>query len=241
MSNTYKTLGIVLTRRDWRENDSLFSIYTQKYGKLKLVAVGSKKIKSKLIGHLTSYGLVDLMIARAKAWDKLAGARLIELFDLDLEKDFYHVNLLFELIDKSVREGEPDADIWALLNKTIKWLESTNTQEQRKVASLFFILHLMQCLGYQPELKICVNCKKTANQPTFSLHENSVVCQSCYAEKKVNVSEDLVSFMQSVFTQKSMSQMVLKKNQLEELLRFVQLWVPYVLEVEVKSLSSTRL
>jgi len=53
MDKAIKTLGIVLKRKDWKASDFLFSIYTKDFGRINLVAVGTKKINSKLNGHLS--------------------------------------------------------------------------------------------------------------------------------------------------------------------------------------------
>ena len=45
----YQDQAIVLSRKVFREDDLLITIYTQKYGKVVLHAVGAKKIKSKMM------------------------------------------------------------------------------------------------------------------------------------------------------------------------------------------------
>ena len=55
MSQTYTTEGIILKRKDYQENDRLFTIYSKDYGKIDLIAKGTKKISSKLNSYLEPF------------------------------------------------------------------------------------------------------------------------------------------------------------------------------------------
>lgn len=240
MEKTYKTIGIVLTKKDWQEADRLFSIYTKDYGKLKLRAVGIRKIKSKLAGHLSSYGLVDLMIAKSKNQDKIAAARLIEIFNINFDQDFIYLNLFFELLDKGLREGEKDEQIWDLLNKAISWLIAVKGYNEKNLVAIFFALKLMQQLGYAPELKNCIVCRQPAANTVFSLAENSVVCADCRLsgyDKRIKVTEELIEFLDLIFNQNNLKQINISKKNLTEIIGFLKQWVPYVLEIEIMSLK----
>jgi len=240
MQKTYRTLGIVLNKKDWQEADRLFSIYTQDFGKLKLRATGIRKIKSKLAGHLASYGLVDFMIAKSKTQDKIAAARLIKNFNFDLHQDYIYLNLFFELLDKSLREGEKDEQIWDLLNKSINWLIAVDGDNEKKLVAIFFALKLMQQLGYTPELKNCIVCRQPAAASVFSLAENSIICASCQVQgydKRIKVSEELINFLDLIFSQNNLKQIKISKKNLNEIIGFLKQWVPYVLEVEIMSLK----
>ena len=74
MSKTYQDKAITLKRIDIKEADRLFVFYTKEHGKVEAVARGVKKINSKMAGHLEPLGIVDLMIARGKSIDQVAGA-----------------------------------------------------------------------------------------------------------------------------------------------------------------------
>ena len=77
MSATFKTPGIVLFSRDYKEADRIYIIYTQNYGKISARAQGVRKINSKLAGHLEPLSESDLFIANAKHFSKIGGASLI--------------------------------------------------------------------------------------------------------------------------------------------------------------------
>jgi len=124
----YKTQGIILKRRDYREVDGLFSIYTKDRGKIEVVAKGVKKIKSKLSSHLDYFSLVDLMIAKGRNFDQIAGATMTRNFS-SLKSDLGKIILgsyCFEVVDALIKTEYRDERIWKLLNEALELLEITD-------------------------------------------------------------------------------------------------------------------
>ena len=69
MEETYNTTAIITNNEPYREHDSKITAYTIDRGKLELIARGTKKIKSKLAGHLEPASLVNLMVVHGKQYD----------------------------------------------------------------------------------------------------------------------------------------------------------------------------
>ena len=76
----YQTVAIILSRKDFRDNDLLVSVYSKEKGKLVFQAKGAKKIKSKLAGHLEPVTLSFLNMTIGKNIDQLIGAQIIQPF-----------------------------------------------------------------------------------------------------------------------------------------------------------------
>lgn len=237
MNKTFRTTGIVLNKKDWREADSLFTIYTADHGKLDLVAIGCRKIKSKLMGHLSSVGVVDIMVAKSKCQDKLATARLVERFTFDSKVDFYYFNLIFEVLDKAINEGQGDLRLWQLLNNTLKWLTCSSQVEQKNIVVSYFIVQLINELGYRPDIKKCQVCGRSLTNPNaFSLLDNGVLCSSCPGEK-ITISSDLFSLLDVLLNNEleKLKQSSFKLKVGKELLFFIKRWSMFVLEKEINS------
>ena len=150
----YQTKGIILKITPWGEVSQLFSIYTQALGKVVAIGQGTKKITSKLNGHLQPLGIVDLLIASGKNFDKLAGAVLIKNFS-NLKKNFRNIilaNFSLELLDQLTEQKQPDDRIFDLLERYLTWLDKNNdiTKKSWAVAKNHFISELLRLLGYQP-------------------------------------------------------------------------------------------
>ena len=92
------TSAILLRRINWGEASQLFTFYTRRLGKVEAIGRGTKKTGSKLNGHLQFFASVDLLIARGRNFDQLAGALLEERF-FAINADFQQV-LLDQLVAK---------------------------------------------------------------------------------------------------------------------------------------------
>ena len=58
--------SVVLRHSDWGEADRLLSIYTREHGKLRAIAKGARKMRSRKAGHLEPFTRVTLMLARGR-------------------------------------------------------------------------------------------------------------------------------------------------------------------------------
>jgi DNA repair protein RecO (recombination protein O) len=125
MEDSKKTLAIVLNRQDYREYDSLVSFYTLEFGKLTLMARGTKRLKSKLAGHLEPISVVDLMIIPGKGRDYAAGAISQEVFSgikADLNK-LYYAGLGLRWFRRLTSENEPDKTLFFLVFEYLNILD----------------------------------------------------------------------------------------------------------------------
>jgi len=207
MSNTYTTTGIVLKRRDYQENDRLFCLYTKDYGKIDILAKGTKKIASKLNSYMEPFYLVKLMIAKGKVFDKLANCDIIKTYD-NLRNDqtllgFGLINYLAEGTDGLISGQTMKADKFNLLAEVLDVLEREiiNDLEDKNdrlsfIANIYFV-KLLVLLGCQPEIQRCVMCHKGILLPqnVFDFVKGGLVCEKC---KKICLIEDYIMVSDTV-------------------------------------------
>ena len=100
----YKTEGIVLKGMPLGDRDRLISLYTQDYGRVRLVARGIRKISSKLSGHLDTFNRVFVSISSRSSIDSISGGEVVETFkelktDLKITaRAFYIVELIDDFV-----------------------------------------------------------------------------------------------------------------------------------------------
>jgi len=148
----YLDKAIILSRKDYREDDLLISVYTQKHGKIVLQAKGAKKIKSKLAGHIEPMNLVELNWVAGKGRDKLIGASGIESFKSIKENDrkVYYGFYFLDVVNKSIRLHHPDKRIFEFLKSVLYRLVETRDLASLQIIKLAFDYKLLYLLGYHP-------------------------------------------------------------------------------------------
>ena len=249
----YNTHGIVLSRSDFREADRLYIVYTREFGKLELLARGSRKIGSKMAGHLEPCTLAEIMIGRGKNFDHLAGASIVESFD-NIKNDFTKMSFLqycFEVVDKVTGWETRDDRIYSLLLELLLSLESFSFPVEMTVYDKYqaltksFVLKLMSLLGYAPEVHNCLICKNPipARGNIFNMKRGGIVCSHCHHRDldlpgdKMNISEDSIKVLRFFLNSPTYRALNLKSNQspMRETLKIIEKFLEFHSEKPIGS------
>ena len=179
-SRIYRTEAVVLRRQDLGEADRLIAVYTPELGKLRVVAKGVRRPRSRKAGHLEPFTRVQLLLARGRELDIVTQAEAIDVYP-SLRTDLIrmgHAAYAVELLDRVTVEAAENEDLYRLLVHT---LERLSLGADPAVASRFYELRVLDLVGYRPELFRCLNCG-TEIRPEdqyFSASSGGVVCPSC--------------------------------------------------------------
>lgn len=232
MSNTYTTTGIILKRRDYQEHDRFFCLYSKEHGKIDLLAKGTKKISSKLNSYLEPFYLVKVMAAKGKVFDKLANCDLIKPYQ-NIRNDlygFYLLNYIAEVTDVLIYGQTLRQDKYNLLIELLDILDNQILSKD-KLKLLFLVnvynLQLLNLLGYQPEIKRCLNCHKGILLPknVFDFTQGGIVCEECkkvcLIEDYIYVTDGVIKLLQLV-QDKSLSELTRLENNLHDIKQFNQ-------------------
>jgi DNA repair protein RecO len=203
MSETVNTRGIVLHYEPWRDYDRRYVVYTEHYGKLRASAIGIRRPKAKLAGVLEPFAETELYFIIGKQY-KIGGA-VVQQRWLQLQTDLAKHNAaiyMTECMDRLIREGHPDAEIYRLLYSACTWLNHAN---YTKLLPLSFVVKLVHRLGYDlvhlaktPEAIKVLRWLVTANYEDIQkLRLEQAVWQTIYAAVHLWLYEYLSDDVQS--------------------------------------------
>lgn len=185
MSVIYQTKGIVLSRRDHKEADRWYCVFTPEHGKVEFLARGGHKALAKLTPHLEMVAVVDLMLVHGRAYQIVAGVERREAFSsiyTDLLKLVLAQNAL-HLVDIGTRADENDSNIYDLLFAWLTFLNKDSVISQERAGFLLgaFALKLLMLVGYRPELNRCLACRDQISSGQYQWHglKGGVVCLNC--------------------------------------------------------------
>jgi len=181
---SYQTQGIVLKQTKLGEFDKILTIYTSEFGKLKAVAKGACRPKSKLGGNVEPFTHSLMLLAKGRNLDIVTQSQTINGF-LALKSDLWRVACGFyilELIDSFTVEGGENRPLFDLLLDILSQLSKPETNE---TILRYFELHLLHYLGYRPQLHRCISCdsplKPVVNY--FSPGSGGILCPHCNYEE----------------------------------------------------------
>src|SRR3954468_11171776 len=115
----FKTQGIILNRTEYGEADRILTFLTANHGKVKAIAKGVRKLKSKLAGGIELFSISDLsFIVGSGEINTLASSRLVTHYG-GIVKNLDRTNLGYEfikIIDRAT-EDKPEPGYFDLLNQ----------------------------------------------------------------------------------------------------------------------------
>lgn len=176
----FRTVGVVLRRRDFDEADRLITVLTRDRGKLRLLAKGARKISSRKAAHVDLFRQVDLLVHQGRTFGVVSQAETVHPFDglaQSLER-LAAAHYLAELVDTFVGEGDDARGAYDLLLEGLHWLESGCDP---MLAQRYFELHLLDIEGYRPELYRCPGCGQWLEEQAnlFDVAQGSMCCPAC--------------------------------------------------------------
>lgn len=168
--NRYVTQGIVLTRIDFGEADRIITFLTPDHGKIKTMARGVRKRKSKLAGGIELFSVSDLTILVGKGEiDTIMSSRLAIHYGR-IVKDAVATQAGFEflkLINKAT-EDRPEPAYFKLLKQTLQSLDNSNLSPQ--VTALWGDMHLLKLAGHMPDLGSDLTGAKLTVSASYDFH-----------------------------------------------------------------------
>jgi DNA repair protein RecO (recombination protein O) len=206
MSTYFQTLAITLKKQPWKENDCFFTFYTKELGKIAVLAVGAKKIKSKLVSHLEPFGICQISIAQGYFTPRLTASDLVKRFN-NVSSNLELIEVAGKclgLVEKLTKENHRDEKVYELLREVLETLEQKPATEKLKIIYSVFILKLLTLHGFQPELYQCLKCK-TQIKPDgnlFSFDLGGLICGQCkIGQEGQIVRSDIIKLLRASIQQ----------------------------------------
>jgi DNA repair protein RecO len=166
--NQFNTQGIVLSRTEFGEADRIITFLTPTHGKVRAIAKGVRRQKSKLAGgiELFSVSELSLIVGRGEI-NTLTSTRLIKHY-ANIVKDIDRTNVGYELIKilNKATEDNPEATYFDLLKEGFEVLDDSDVDLD--LISLWFNMQLLKLGGHTPNLRSDNRGEKLKKEHTYN-------------------------------------------------------------------------
>jgi DNA repair protein RecO (recombination protein O) len=153
----YSTEAIVLSRFDYAEADRIMTLITPAGGKLKAIAKGIRRPRSRIGGSLEPFAELRLALAHGRTFDVVTQVSVVHPW-LRLRDDlvsFGTASYLAELTNSTLEERHPSEGLYLLLKRAYEILDAGMAPGR---VARWFEMHLADELGVRPEADRCVEC-----------------------------------------------------------------------------------
>ena len=148
-------------------------------GKLKLLAIGGRKIQSKLSGLLEPFNELRVMLADGKVYDRVGQAVGLDNFLSASGNDWkknWSLHEVSNFLDKILPEKQVEKKIYQLFKKFL----FLNRRRPEERLSILFKWQTAILSGFTPLLEACAVCGvKLKAARKISISKGGVVCEKC--------------------------------------------------------------
>ena len=264
----YRTDAIVLRDVGFGETDRLITLFSREMGKLRGVAKGSRRPKSRLLGGTQPFVYSRLMMYRGRNLDIITQCEVLKSFNR-LREDLLKVgcaSCMSETVDLMTREGEPVPALFDVLREGLERLDEGHSSLESLAALCSFELKALKAAGYFPKLDGCVLCRPigsaagaavggardsfvfpSSNEREDSwldVEEGGLVCRGCMNRdhKLLRVSGQTLDLMRSLASPDAVRFKIVLSgaDTLGEIQGILEEYIEYRLERPVKSYEFLR-
>jgi DNA repair protein RecO (recombination protein O) len=190
----YRDRGIVLRTHKLGEADRIVIVLSRDHGKIRAVAKGVRKTKSRFGGRLEPLSHVDLLLYQGRELDIVTQADTIDAFAPvrdDFDRLARAVSML-EAADQVALEREPNAELYRMLAGALRELA---VRDAPLVVPAFF-LKLLALEGFRPQVEACGACGRTDSLVSWAVTEGGLRCAA--HRQGLPISPEAVAMVQDI-------------------------------------------
>jgi DNA repair protein RecO len=159
--------SIILKRTNYQDADRIITLLTKEQGKIKVIAKGVRKQKSKLAGGLELLSVSEVSYIQGRSeLHTLTSARLIKHYS-QIVKDIDRTMMAYRFLGSinKICEDESGQEFFDLLTRGMILLDDFNIQID--LIELWFNLHMLAVTGHQPDLYNDNSGKKLVSNSSY--------------------------------------------------------------------------
>jgi DNA repair protein RecO (recombination protein O) len=190
----YRDHGIVLRTYKLGEADRIVVFVTERHGKVRAVAKGVRRTKSRFGARLEPTTHVALQLYEGRELDIVTQADTIDHFRSvrdDIDR-FARASTLLEVVDQVAQEREPSPELYRMLLGGLRTLAGSGAP----VIVGAFLWKLLALEGVQPIVEVCAACGGDGELVAFDLVQGGALCAGC--RRGSPVSAEALSLLRQV-------------------------------------------
>lgn len=185
----YRDEGVVLRTQRLGEADRIVTLLTRENGRLRAVAKGVRRTRSKFGSRLEPFGHVQLQLATGRSLEIVTQAQTVTAFHERVAGDYGRYTAGAVMLETAERltseEREPAPAQYALLVAALRALAHPDAdpagQAVRDPRLLLdsYLLRAMSVAGYAPSFSDCARCGAPGPHRAFSAPGGGMLCPDC--------------------------------------------------------------
>jgi len=234
----YRDKGVVLRTQKLGEADRIITLLTREHGRIKAVAKGVRRTKSRWGARLEPTSHVDLQLYAGKSLDIVTQAVSVENYGDRLSEDYQLWTVASALLEAAERftahEHEPALQQYLLLVGALKALAYESYDPSLILDA--YLLRSLSVAGYAPSLTNCSVCDAEGPHKFFSLVGGGSVCINCKPSAAPTPQVETLDLMSALLTGDWATAMKSETRNRREASGLIAAYLQWHLERDLRSL-----
>ncbi len=179
----YRDEGVVLRVQKLGEADRIITLLTRRNGRVRAVAKGVRRTRSKFGSTVEPFSHVDVQLYAGRNLDIVTQAESLTSYGGQLVGDYARYTAGTAVLETAERltaeEREPSLRLFLLVIGALRALTQDVPRRDPSLVLDAFLLRAMSVSGYAPALHDCARCAAPGPHRAFSVPAGGAVCASC--------------------------------------------------------------
>lgn len=235
---SYRAEAIVLRTHKLGEADRIITFLTRERGKVRAVAKGVRRTKSRFGARLEPFSRVDLLLHEGKNLDIITQAESLNAYGQDLAIDYSlwtAGQTMLETADRLTSETSVSSEAqYLLLVGALRTLVSG--EHDATLVLNAYLLRALSMAGYSPSLDACIVCGSAGVQPFFHVPSGGSLCFEHRVPGSVAPKLESIQIMQALLQGDWQTADQANSAQLNEVSGLVAAFAQWHMEKSLRSL-----
>jgi DNA repair protein RecO (recombination protein O) len=159
----------------------MLTALTKNEGKIRILAKGARRIKSKLACHVEPFSDGKFFLVEGKRYWILAGAEAscpFESISNDFER-YKDATYIAEILEMTTQEGVESKKIFEVARQSLAEIKQLD-RLKRQIVERYLEFQILKVSGWEPNYQNCLKCnEKLTEQKIYSGSFEGMVCEKC--------------------------------------------------------------
>lgn len=193
----YSDEGVVLRTQQLGEADRIVTLLTRRGGRVRAVAKGVRRTKSRFGARLEPFTHVQAQLSTGRSLDIVTQAEVVAAYGQSLAGDYASYTAgeaMLEVAERfTAEERQPALRQFLLIVGGLRTL--AREEHEPGLVLDAFLLRSLAAAGYAPALEECVLCGAPGPHSAFAVAAGGLVCARCRPHGAASPAADTVALM----------------------------------------------
>lgn len=198
---TYREAAVVLRTHKLGEADRIVTLLTRGRGRVRAVAKGVRRTKSRFGARLEPGMVVDVQCYEGRNLDTITQADSLASYGEAIARDypaFTAANVMLETCEQLTEEGEPAVQHFRLLAGGLAALASAEHEPRLVLDS--YLVRALAIAGWRASFHDCARCGMEGPHRAFHVPSGGSVCPSCRPPGSSAPAPETLHLLGALFT-----------------------------------------